>query len=230
ASDRPTAALVRKPEPAQVRLADRAERALHALKDNWALLLACIGPVLGYLVLHRTGFRRVQIGPSWAVRLLVYGLCLIFVVPAIWSYSLFSLAMLGRACDEDPKACLDPNTGILKAQRSRGAAGGRSSIPCRMVGVWSSRQGGLMHRVELKDDGTYAMEPNEFGVGNRNGYTGHWAVQGQNMVWRHNQGSGGLDENPILAESDTRFTLIDGNGRRTKFELIRPVPSKRCDP
>lgn len=226
ASDKPTVASVGTLEPVQARRSHWAERVLQALKNNWALLLACIGPVLGYLVLRGAGIKRLQIGPSWVLRTLVYGLCAVFVVPAIWSHVVFSRAMSHRACEEDPKACLDPKSGILKQR----VGSGRGYIPCRMVGVWSSRQGGLMHRVELKDDGTYAMEPNEFGAGNRNGYTGHWAVQGQNMVWRHSQGGGGLDENPILFESDTRFTLIEGNGRRTNFELIRAAPSKRCDP
>lgn len=206
------------------------ERALQLLMERRWLLLACIGPVLGYLVLRRVG-RRVRIGPSWALRSLVYGLCLIFVVPAIWSYVRFDRTITSRACEEDPKACLDPRSGILKPLASaQGGADGESSIPCRLVGVWSSRQGGLVHRIELKDDGTYAMEPSQWGAGNPNGYTGHWVVQGRNMVWRHNRGPSDLDVNPMLPESDTRFTLVEGNGTRTIYELIRAVPSQRCKP
>ena len=50
------------------------------------------------------------------------------------------------------------------------------------------------------------------------------------MVWLHDQGGYGPDVNPILPESDTRFTLIEGNGSRTVYELIRAVPSEHCMP
>ena len=155
-------------------------------------------------------------------KVFVYGLCLIFVVPAIVSYLQFNRATTARACEENPKACLDPKSGLI---RSAGAKV-ESSIPCRMVGVWSSRQGGLMHRIELKDDGSYAMEANALGIGNSSGYTGHGVVQGKNMVWRHDQGGGELDVNPILADKGDRFTLVEGNGRHTNYELIRAVASK----
>jgi hypothetical protein len=86
-----------------------------------------------------------------------------------------------------------------------------------------------MHRITLKDDGTYAMEPNEY-LGGR-GYTGFWAVQNNNMVWRHNTGdSGEPDINPILPESDTRFVLVETSGKHTQYELIRAIKSKRCAP
>jgi hypothetical protein len=218
------------PQPTREPGPHRWELLLRAASERRWLLLATIGPVLGYFLLRRIGIRRVQIGPSWALRLLIYGLCLIFVVPALWSYLRFDRAMRERACAENPNACLDPTSGILKGGAPTQTGGGDSAIPCRMVGVWSSRHGSLMHRIELKDDGTYAMEPNHLGIGNPSGYTGHWAVQGENMVWRHDQGPGELDVNPIQPVSDTRFTLVEGNGSRTNFELIHAVPSTRCAP
>lgn len=215
------------PKPATEPVPHGWEPLWRATSERRWLLVATIGPVLGYFILRRIGFRRVQLGPSWALRLLIYGLCLIFVVPALWSYLRFDRAMRERACAEDSKGCLNPASGLL----GDGAqAGGESTVPCRMVGIWSSRHGSLMHRIELKDDGTYAMAPNPLGIGNPAGYTGHWAVRGENMVWRHNQGPSELDVNPIEPLSDTRFTLIEGNGSRTNFELIRAIPSTRCTP
>ncbi len=108
--------------------------------------------------------------------------------------------------------------------------GSRNATPCKMVGVWSSRQGGQMRRIELKDDGTYAMEDSLLGIDRPGGFTGRWAVRGTKMVWQHDQGGGGLDVNAILPESDTRFTLIEGNGSRTVYELIRAVTSQHCKP
>lgn len=108
-----------------------------------------------------------------------------------------------------------------------------SATPCKMVGVWSSRQGQAMRRIELKDDGSYAMEPSQLGNDRSGGYTGRWAVQGDKMIWHHDQGVAyglGDETNPILRDSDTRFTLIEGNGSRTVYELIRAVPSQHCTP
>lgn len=215
-------------QPATERATRWWEDILRMVQEHKWLLLASVGPVFGYLLLRRTRFRRVQVGPAWALRMLVYGLFLIFVVPPIWSYVRFDRAMREQACAEDPKACLNPDSGLLKDGRSGQAGEVASTIPCHMVGVWSSRHGGLMYRIELKDDGTYAMEPNVAGVGSRSGYTGHWAVQGNNMVWRHDQGGSDLDVNPILPESDTRFALIEGNGSRTNFERVRAVASEVC--
>lgn len=109
--------------------------------------------------------------------------------------------------------------------------GSTHATPCHMVGVWSSRQGDRMMRIELKDDGTYVMDPSHTGAGRPGGYTGRWAVQGTRMVWQHDQGgSEDPDVNPILPESDTRFKLVEGNGRHTQYELIRAVPSAHCKP
>lgn len=217
------------PEQAQASQLRWQEQVVQVLNERKWLLLASLGPIFAYLVLRRTRIRRMQIGPSWTLRLLIYGLFLIFVVPVIWSYLRFDRVMAVRACEENPNACLDPDTGILRSKKSvQGGESGESHIPCRMVGVWSSRQDSIMYRIELKDDGSYVIEPNQKGSGDPRGYTGRWAVQGQNMVWRHDQYVGDLDVNPILPESDTRFTLIEGNGRRTNYELIRAVSSERC--
>jgi hypothetical protein len=48
-------------------------------------------------------------------------------------------------------------------------------------------------------------------------------------VWKADRrGTGELDINPILPESDTRFVLVEGNGRHTQFELISAITSNRC--
>jgi hypothetical protein len=205
------------------------DRVWLALMGHRWLMLAIFAPLLGYLSLRRMGIRRAQIGPSWVLRLLVYGLFVIFVAPAIWSYVRFERVVASQACEEDPKVCLGPSAGILGARKLiKADESGESFIPCRMVGVWSSRRDNLMHRIELKDDGTYVMEPNDAGFGSPNGYTGYWAVQDRKVVWRHNQGGNELDVNPIALEDDTRFTLIESNGSHTRYELIRAVPSRRC--
>jgi len=108
-----------------------------------------------------------------------------------------------------------------------------SATPCGMVGVWSSRQGNAMRRIELKDDGSYAMEPSQLGNDRPGGYTGRWAVQGDQMICHPDQGLAyghGHETNPNHPDNATRFTLVEGNGSRTVYELIRAVPSHHCKP
>jgi hypothetical protein len=60
-------------------------------------------------------------------------------------------------------------------------------------------------------------------------YTGYWAVQDGNMVWRHNVSNNGeADINSIKTESDTQFIPTEGNGAHTNFELIEATPSTVC--
>ena len=212
--------------PAQSNPASWIARAAQVLSDYRWLLLACTVSLLVFLLSRRLRLKRLQAGPSWTVRLFIGGLCLVFLVPAIWKYVQFHRITTTQACADNAAACLVSNSGILKSNSDRQ----ESSIPCHMVGVWSSRRESMMRRIELKDDGTYAMESAHTGMDLPGGYTGHWAVQGQNMVWRHDQSGSDLDINKILPHGDANFTLIEANGSQTNFELIRQVASTRCTP
>jgi hypothetical protein len=96
--------------------------------------------------------------------------------------------------------------------------------PCNLVGVWSSQRAGAVNRIELKDDGTYEM------VGNGRTYAGLWRVEGNQMIWQHEQAPGVRDANPMAYVTDTRFNLTEQDGQLTRFELIRSVPSTTCTP
>ncbi len=202
--------------------------------DRRWLLVALLLPLFVYAATR--ALRRKRPGsarPSRLWRVLVYGVLLALAVPAVSGWLEFRRGRALVACSEDARDCLDPKTGLLNKARDPAADGlakAGSTIPCRFVGVWSSRQGSLMHRIELKDDGRYVMDASVVRVGNPAGYTGHWAVQGDAMVWRHEQGAGALDINPIVPRDGKAFTLIEGNGRRTEYELIRAVTSGRCTP
>ncbi len=171
--------------------------------QRW-LLLAVAGPLAAFLLLRRLGLRRAQVGRAWVLRTLVWGAVLVFVGPALWSYLRFDRSV--KATEPGPVA---------------------GTVPCRLVGVWSSRQNQQMRRIELKDDGSYAMAPSASGTDPAGGYRGQWAVRGENLVWHH-AGSSDPDINPMLPDGPSRFTLVEGNGSRTQYELIRAVPSRRC--
>lgn len=202
-------------------------------EHRW-LLLAVLGPVAGFFLLRMVGFRSLSVGGRrWPFRLLGYGLVLIFVVPAAVALLNFTKARRAEACEESARACLDERTGLIKVTPELTAithSDAPTRLPCRMIGVWSSRQGGAMRRIELRDDGSYDMAPSDSGIDGGRHYTGVWAVQAGHMVWRHDQYPGPLDVNPIEDDAGAAFTLREVNGTRTKYERLRAVESKRCVP
>jgi hypothetical protein len=94
------------------------------------------------------------------------------------------------------------------------------------VGVWTSRQGSTVHRIELKDDGTYVLHPNRARVSRSQ--TGRWNVAKDEMIWRYDASPGTRDVNPIERVNEKRFNLTETDGRTTHFELVRKVTGKRC--
>jgi hypothetical protein len=64
--------------------AARAQHAIDALHERRWLLLAVFGPLAAYGLLRYAGLRRITLGGrAWPIRLLVYGLVALFVVPAV---------------------------------------------------------------------------------------------------------------------------------------------------
>jgi hypothetical protein len=168
------------------------------------------------------------------LRIAGYSVAAIIIVPMLLSYLQFRQAVSEDDCAGNAAACLDQDTGLLKSIPS--LAGhwltGRAPpiIPCRYVGVWSSRQPNApMYRITLNDDGRYTAEQSRDGREVQVMDTGYWMVQNDHMVWRSERRSTGeADINAILPESDTRFQLVEGNGSRTQYELIRATASGRC--
>ncbi len=163
---------------------------------------------------------------AWALRALVYGTLLVAgvqVLPPLISW------LGARAMEEcATTACRNPENGLLESVPSLEVNGAQPSVPCKYVGLWQSTgQDNMTHRIVLKDDGTYSMQPD--GGYTTHIYTGYWMVQGEKMVWRHSQGlHRDLDINQILPQSETRFELIEENGWHTRFDLIEKMNSKTC--
>jgi hypothetical protein len=169
---------------------------------------------------------------AWVTRIVIYGLLALAVVPALKGFVHFHRGQAVEECKHDASACLDPHTGILQSIPALEQASPdhpQPGIPCRFVGIWSSREGALAFRITMKDDGTYAVQPNAGGIGDPAGYTGYWMVQGDSVVWRDRaRPELGPDINPVISQSDGRFVLLEQDGRRTQFDLIKPVVSDRC--
>jgi hypothetical protein len=170
--------------------------------------------------------------PKWFLRISVYTLVALYLVLPVWSYltgekgqrHAFSSAYQfnEQACQEDPKACLDPKTGLLVNRK------GESTIPCHLVGDWTLRKKKNQYRIRFKDDGSYVMTNSYSGRGHKDGYHGYWAVQDNNLVWRHYSGGREFDINKILPQDEQTFKVVEMNGSQTIYELIKLQKSTTC--
>jgi hypothetical protein len=167
-----------------------------------------------------------------ATRIVIYGLLALVAASILLPYFYFAEMQSGLACEAQASACLNPRTAILDSVPKLEVASPshpKPTVPCRFVGAWSSRQGDLMFRVNLYDDGTFVELPGSGGVGDPSGYRGYWMVQGDAMVWvDKTHPEYGPDINPIIEQSHHRFVLVEHNGRHTTFEWIKPVDSEKC--
>lgn len=170
---------------------------------------------------------------GWIIRVVIYGLLAIYAASTIKSYFHIHKVIEEHKCAENPDACIDKETGLMRGEPSLAEANpdddSTPRIPCKYVGIWSSRRGSDMYRIALKDDGTYSMMRPGVSDNSPPLYIGYWTVQGNNMVWRHKIGNTGeADINPIQHQSDSQFTLTEGNGSHTVYELIEAVRSSGC--
>jgi hypothetical protein len=174
--------------------------------------------------------RKVPKPVALVMRVVGYSVAAAIIVPLLLTNLQLRQMRIAEECAGDAAECLDKGTGLLKSVASLAKGGSDPVIPCRYVGVWTSRQTGkAMYRITLKDDGRFAVEDNKDGIQVHVIDTGYWMVQNDHMVWKGDRGgTGELDINRILPESDTRFVLVEGNGSHTQFELVKAAESSRC--
>ncbi|MEJ2620367.1 MAG: kelch repeat-containing protein [Candidatus Thiodiazotropha sp.] len=188
--------------------------------------------LVGMALLHYFGVPYLPTVPKWLMRSAIYTLLALYLVPPVWHHlsrntdKQFSLSspyqFNEQACWEDPKACIDQQTGLLVNRK------GESKIPCYLVGDWTLRQKRNQYRIRFKDDGTYVMTNSFSGNGKRGGYHGYWAVQGNYLVWRHFSGGHEFDINKIVPQDDQTFKVVEMNGSETVYELIKLHESTIC--
>lgn len=179
--------------------------------------------------------------PTWVavmVRVVIYvpvGLLVLF-----WGSQILLVSRFEQARDEadlckvDPRACVDPRTGLIPSVPMLEGSGPTHTppqIPCRFVGVWSTVQRGAMFRVTLMDDGRFRMDRNVIDAAGRRHHEGFWMVQTGHFVWRYPESAHEPpDINRIVSESGTSFDLFERDGRVSRFDLLDRKASSRCAP
>lgn len=216
-----------------------------AIDLRW-IALAAVAPLLAYMLLRRfvvpssrallarandSAAGRITIPlPRDTGRIILYTLAAIVIVPMVINLIGFQRARQQDYELESGANIIDKSTGILKAVPIPGESGkAQPAIPCRFVGTWISKRGAKLHRFQLTSDGRYAGGENVYGTEPSDAYKGYWSIQGQYMVWR-NDGFGEPKVKQIIDEQVERFTLIEGNGDRTIFELVERGDPGNCKP
>ena len=174
-----------------------------------------------------------------SIRIVIYSLVLLIVVPILFNYLAFSLNNMQEDCESSPASdennvtrsqqistCVKKKSGIF-SKLFKQANNPSPSLPCRYVGVWATSRKGDSDRTTLQADGKYIFEESTQG-GYRAPEYGHWEVQSDNIVWYHRGMESHPDVNKILNQTDTSFTLVEENGMHTNFELIEPLKTGAC--
>jgi hypothetical protein len=147
-----------------------------------------------------------------------------------------SVPMLVEVIEESCAAmkttrCVDPKTVISKPILIpvQEKAAEKTRIPCRYVGTWSTMKRGLVYSIVLDESGYYNMTLNRKRGPGSPIDRGYWAVQGKSMLWRTARNIlAEIDINPIIAESETGFELLEMDGSRTRFKLIARGTPQKC--
>jgi hypothetical protein len=102
--------------------------------------------------------------------------------------------------------------------------------PCNYVGEWTSARDQSVYKVTLRDTGDFVAEPIARGAYSSQTIRGTWAVRGEKMEWRYEQGPTvpAPDINRIRNVTARSFTLVEVNGGLTQFNLIESKKSARC--
>lgn len=101
-----------------------------------------------------------------------------------------------------------------------------ADVPQDMAGVWTSTRGMVMRCIELHADGSYRMVPNTE-AGDRLVFDGTWRVAGGRITWRDSSQGFAPDVNAMDEVSNGRFTTIEADRSRTRFERIAG-PGEKC--
>ena len=232
----PNASLVPLDKPSQK---SRWSRFIDALRDS-PITFPLVGVLLALLLivgLKRRRNKQSTKAPTassrefkWFMRLVLYGLLLVFALPNLLAYLALTSRDMDDECGANPGACLDKERHLLK-QDSRvpdQSKSARPRIPCAFVGVWESKFKDHPTRFELRADGTYRMDSATPSTIQND--AGHWVIQGKFMVWRSTlHRSIDADINRIVSNDGKHFELVENNGIHSHFDRVENLPDGSCE-
>ncbi len=215
---------------------------------------AVLLPLLAYLLLSRLVVPRVKnaagrrLSPAttgvlatrlpwpvaWGVRLIIYIPLSFLLLSGLGQLLLVRDFNEGRMdherCEVDPRACVDARTGLIASVpelERQGSPKAVPQIPCRFVGVWSTRDSLRSYNVTLLDDGRLRID--DLQPGARRQTDGFWMVQGGHLVRRYPYpGQTFPDVRRIVPVGDEAFELLTREGEVSRFTLVERRESARC--
>jgi hypothetical protein len=125
---------------------------------------------------------------------------------------------------------VDTRTGLIASVpelEGQGPPKAVPQIPCRFVGVWSTRDSLRSYNVTLLDDGRLRID--DLQPGARRQTDGFWMVQGGHLVRRYPYpGQTFPDVRRIVPVGDEAFELLTREGEVSRFTLVERRESARC--
>ena len=119
---------------------------------------------------------------AWGVRLIIYIPLAILLLAWLGQVLLVrdynEIRMDRERCEVDPRACVDARTGLIASVpdlEGRGSPKAVPHIPCRFVGVWSTRDSLRTYNLTLMEDGRLRIDDQQPGA--RRQTDGFWMVQ-----------------------------------------------------
>jgi len=126
-------------------------------------------------------------------------------------------------------ACLDERSGWperLMTYLDRKPITAPDPVPCRYVGEWKATRGRGVQYVTLNADGTFAVRA---GAPDRAvAMTGAWIAEGRRIAWLSDSMlQFPFDSHRLRDVSDDGFTLVERDGRSTRYARISQNPNPK---
>jgi hypothetical protein len=174
---------------------------------------------------------------SWIIRIVIYGIAAIIIIPLIFFILGSRLEKNLSACDSEiyvgfskkepglkkvklMASCLEKNNSFLEnwlQSTPINAIKALPNAPCQYVGVWISTQANCRYKFTLKDNGEYDAEHQACNISSDDS-SGSWGVHENKMLWfDHENFRWPPDINVIEAEDKNSFSIVEMNGSLTRF-------------
>ena len=180
---------------------------------------------------------------------IIYGLALIIILTLVFFFGSSRLAGNVEKCEAETGirnnnqksalqntqallACMQNENSFLENWLLRETIKSIQSLPnapCKYVGVWESVRPQCRYTVTLKENSEFTATPILCNL-SMSAYDGTWGVYDKKMVWLDSHKFiWPIDINPIEAEDQNSFSLVEVNGTHTQFTRIEEAsPATGC--